>query len=173
MINAPGEVGGLKLPAINHIGVVVRDRDEAIRRYADSLGIGPFRAFEADFPDTLVRGVPAPTPTLRIAFGNLGVILFEIIEPSEGPSIHREFLEKNGEGIQHIGFVVPDLGADLAKLEANGLRILMQASIPGFNSALAYLDGEGAHGAIIELIQESPEMLAFYQRLWDRTRRPG
>lgn len=172
MVNPPREIGGLKLPAINHIGVVVRDRDEAIRRYTESLGIGPFRAFEADFPDTQIRGAPVPA-TLRIAFGNLGVVLFEIIEPGEGRSIHRDFLERYGEGIQHLGFVVPDLGADLDKVEANGLRILMQASIQGFNSALAYLDGDGAHGAIIELIQESPEMLAFYQRLWDRTRRPG
>ncbi|HEX2172690.1 MAG TPA: VOC family protein [Dehalococcoidia bacterium] len=172
MVNAPREVGGLTLPAINHIGVVVHNRDEAIRRYAESLGIGPFRAFDAEFPD--LRATEGTPPSrLRIAFGNLGVILFEVIEPGEGPSIHRDFLERHGEGIQHIGFVVPDLAADLAKLEANGLNILLHAAIPGFNSMLVYVEGEAAHGAIVELIQESPEMLAFYQRLWDRTRRPA
>lgn len=167
----PPELGGLKLPALNHIGVVVRDLEAALRRYDESLGIGPFRSFEAPFPDTQLRGEPAPC-TLKIAFGNLGNVLFEVIQPLDGRSLHREFLERNGEGIQHLGFVVPDLRADLAKLRANGLRIVMEASIPQNDSYLAYIESEAAAGVVWELIQDSPGQQAMYQRLWDRTRRP-
>ncbi len=163
------ESGGLKLPEINHLGVVVRNRDEAIRRYREALGLPPFRTWDQEFPDTRVRGKPSPC-SLRIGFSNLGTVLFEVIEPLAGESIHREFLERNGEGIQHLGFVVADLAGDLAKLAANGLQVLMDSPIAERQSALAYVDGDAASNILWELVQDSPGMQRFYQRLWETTR---
>ena len=163
------EIGGLTLPEINHIGVVVRNLDEAMRRFERSLGIGPFHSYEREFADSRVRGEIAPCK-LGIAFGNLQTILFELIEPREGQSIHQEFLDQHGEGLQHLGFLVPDLAADLSKLEANGLRVLMEATVPG-RGGIAYIEGEAAAGVLFELIQDGPATREFQQRLWDATRR--
>ena len=164
------EVGGLKLPAINHIGVVVKNRDLAIQRYTRSLGIGPFHTYDRHFPNAQVRGEPLPC-SLRIAFGNLGPVLFEVIEPLEGPSIHQEFLDQHGEGIHHLAFVIPDLAGDLTKLEAHGLRVLMRVDLPERQSGIAYVEGEAAGGALVELIQDSPGTQEFFDRLWEATRR--
>lgn len=166
------EIGGVKLPEINHIGVVVRNLDEALRRFSETLGIGPFRSFEASFPDAKLWGKPESS-TLKIAFGNLGTVLFEVMEPLAGRSLHGEFLEKHGEGIQHIGFVVPDIQADLATLRANGLRIALEASIEVNQSYIAYVESDEGSAIFWELIQDSPAQQAMYQRLWDRTRRPA
>ncbi len=163
------EVGGLTLPEINHLGVVVRNRDAAIRRYTEALGIGPFHTYDRHFPNAQVRGEPLPC-SLRIGFGNLGTVLFEVIEPLEGPSIHQEFLDQHGEGIHHLAFVIPDLAGDLTKLEAHGLRVLMRVDLPERQSGLAYIEGEATGGALLELIQDSPGTQEFFNRLWEATR---
>lgn len=162
-------IGGLQLGPINHLGVVVQDRDRAIRRYQEALGIGPFHAYDRNFPNTLVRGQPAPC-SLRIGFANLGTILFEVIEPLEGASIHREFLEQHGEGLHHLAFLLPDLAGSLETLQAQGLTVLMEAIVPERQSGLAYVEGEAAGGALFELIQDGPATQEFFERLWAATR---
>jgi methylmalonyl-CoA/ethylmalonyl-CoA epimerase len=165
------DIGGIKLPEINHVGLVVRNRDEALRRYQQSLGIGPFEMYDRRITNMTVRGEPAPPCTLRLGFANLGTILFEVIEPVEGPSIvWKEFLDQHGEGLHHLGFVVPDLEGDLMKLQANGLRVLLESPVPG-RGKIAYVEGEAAGGVLWELIQDSPGTQEFYERLWVATRR--
>jgi len=38
------------------------------------------------------------------AFFELGSVQIELIQPDENPSVWREDLDKNGEGIHHIAF---------------------------------------------------------------------
>ena len=48
----------------------------------------------------------------------------EFISPVEGDSIYRDFLNKNGEGIHHIAFMVDDLDAETDKLVARGIPVI-------------------------------------------------
>lgn len=167
--SAPREVNGLQLPPLNHIGVVVHNRDATIRRYQDALGIGKFETYDRHFEEAWLRGEPCPT-SLRIGFGQMGPVLFEVIEPLEGPSLHREFLEQHGEGIQHLAFVVPDLDGNLDHLAKNDMQLLFRANVPGRSGSIAYVEGGPASNVLLELIQDSPGTQEFFNRLWEATR---
>ena len=137
---------------LHHVGVVVRDIDKAIE-YLSSLGIGPF---EPHFPDPpllekLVRGEPADYK-LEMSNGKIGQAKLELIQPVEGESPHKEFLNSKGEGIQHIGFAVNDLDGEVAKLTKQGVKVLMSGKWPG--GGFAYLETDAVGGIIIELLHE-------------------
>ena len=103
------------LPELFHIGWVVRDCAAAQRELGARLGAGPFvsAGTEARFDQALVHGKPVPF-SLRIAFGVLGGVLIELLEPLDDRSPHAEFLDAHGEGMHHLAFLVPDFDEQLA-----------------------------------------------------------
>ncbi len=94
----------------HHVSVIVRDMNKAIEYY-QSLGIGPFPPFigpsgTTPLTEKKVRGKPMDyNIDLRHAEGGVGQIQFEVIQPLEGETPVKEFLEKKGEGMHHLGFL--------------------------------------------------------------------
>ena len=134
---------------IMQVGVVVRDMDQAIKRL-ESLGIGPFEPMALP-PDReeWYRGRPAKV-NVKIKMTQVGDVQLELIEPLEGGSPHREFLESKGEGVQHIMFSVEDFDKETARLTKEGAVELLRAKFPG-GPELAYLD-LNVGGITVELI---------------------
>ena len=135
-----------------HIGVVVRDMNKTIERLT-ALGIGPFkrRDLPADARETY-RGKPfLPGKRVTIQMTQIGNIEFELIQPINGKSPHQEFLDKKGEGIQHLGFIVDDLEEEIKRLTARGGRIVLRSRFKG-GGGVAYLDLDAAD-LIVELVQ--------------------
>jgi methylmalonyl-CoA/ethylmalonyl-CoA epimerase len=93
------------LTAIDHIGVVVRSVDAALRYFVDQLGLTAFE--EEQLID----------PPVRLAYLNAGNVFVQLLEPI-GRSAIAEFLEAHGEGVHHICFRVPDIYAARAQLDA-------------------------------------------------------
>lgn len=135
-----------------HIGMVVRDMDQAIGRF-QALGIGPFkpRILPADARETY-RGKPfAPAQRVTLQTAQLGGMELELIQPINGESPHREFLDQKGEGVQHLGFFVDGLKEEVARLTAAGSTVLLTSQFEG-GGGVAYLDLDAA-GLIVELVQ--------------------
>jgi len=133
------------------VGVVVRDMDKAIERLS-SLGIGPFepKVLPPDRQEWF-RDKPL-NAELKLSSTMMGEVELELIQPVEGESPHKEFLDSKGEGIQHIACVVDDLDSEVDKLNKQGVSVLLRAKRPGGRGGVAYLD-LGVAGLIIELIQ--------------------
>jgi methylmalonyl-CoA/ethylmalonyl-CoA epimerase len=132
------------------VGVVVKDLDKVVERLV-SLGIGPFTPMTIpDDAEQWFRDKPLDAK-FKISGAKLGEIVLELIQPVEGKSPHQEFLDSQGEGIQHIAFAVDDLDREVAKLTKKGVSVLLSANLR--NVRVAYLD-LGAGGLVIELIQE-------------------
>ena len=132
------------------VGLVVRDMDKTIERLT-SLGIGPFE------PKILpperkewFRDKPLDA-NLKLTAAKMGDVELELVQPVEGESPHKEFLDSKGEGIQHIAFAVSDVEKEVAKLTKKGVSVLLRAKFPG-GGGVAYLD-LGAGGLVVELIQ--------------------
>ena len=95
---------------INQVGIVLKDEKKAARRYEELLGIGPWRVIPiAQKTDAFLDEKPVPEagmPGLHndAAFACLGDIQFELLKPAGGPSCHRKFLDRRGNGIQHLSF---------------------------------------------------------------------
>ena len=141
----------------HHVSVVVRDMEKAIKFY-QSLGIGPFPPLlgpqgKVSLADKTLHGKPAEWELdLRHAEGGVGDLTFEVIQPLEGDTPVKEFLEKKGEGIQHIGFFVDDIEQETAKMAEKGFKITQSAETPTVK--WAYFGTDAVGGFSIELMQK-------------------
>lgn len=99
------------------LGLVTSDLDATLRVYAGRLGIGPWSIAQT--------GAGAPGRARR-ATTLMGGFEWEIIEPAAGDSPAREFLERRGPGVYHIGVTAGPgaYGARRAELAARGFAVL-------------------------------------------------
>ena len=92
--NLPAGMGGLKFP-VSQVSLVVNDLQPAMERYYEAFGWTGWRVFDHVEPmhhGTQLRGKPVPY-SLRGAEVMVGDLNFELLEPLEGPSLWREFLD--------------------------------------------------------------------------------
>jgi len=114
----------------HHVAVAVRDMEKSIKFY-ETLGIGPFPPLigpsGAALTGKTVRGEPMDYQIdLRHAKSGIGDLKFELIEPLEGETPVKEFLDQRGEGIHHLAVGVKDIKAELEKLKAKGVPLVDQ-----------------------------------------------
>ncbi len=138
---------------ITHIGLVVRDIERSSDRWAKLLGIERPAAHLTDpLEKTNARFRGEPTQArAKLAFFPMGSIKIELIEPVGGPSTWKEFLDRKGEGIHHIGLNVKDSQRDAELFAAKGMGIVQRGEFTG--GCYTYLDTEQMLGISLELIE--------------------
>jgi catechol 2,3-dioxygenase-like lactoylglutathione lyase family enzyme len=162
-----GKVGimerkGMTLPPVSQIGVVVRDLKKAMEYYSRVFGIGPFQEFVFAPEKHWLRGRPMPIK-LNIAMAQMGPVLLELIEPVEGDAPHRWFLEKKGEGLQHLGFFVDNYDEWKEYCKEQGIEVLMEAEtyVEGLGQVRgAYMESDNPGGILFEFIEIKPPQSA-------------
>lgn len=82
--------------------------------------------------------------------------MWEIVQPLDGPSIVREFLDEHGEGVHHVLVDTSDKSFDdtLREAAARGMPPIMEGSWAGTD--FAYLQSEHALKTTIEVLRRSP-----------------
>lgn len=120
-----------------HIGMIVRDIDAALK-VCSKLGFPPPGPPQASMQDTLIQ------------FAKLGDFEIEFFQPGKPKNMLSDWLEKNGEGLHHIGFEVADVDAEAEKLKRAGIEPFYE--IKGKSHILFYDPGSLA-GMVIELVQ--------------------
>ncbi len=146
------------LPAVSQVGIVVRDVQKTADFYTGAFGLGPFTIYEFVPDKHWYRERPSPV-RLKMGKAMWGFVEMEFIQPLEGPCLHREFLEQQGEGLQHLGFVVDDYDAVYDRMVTAGFEPLMRAEsfMPTYNGHLkaCYFDTRRVGGVICEIIWRS------------------
>jgi methylmalonyl-CoA/ethylmalonyl-CoA epimerase len=144
---------------LRHVGIPVWDLDQSIKDY-QSLGLASFQSeFLIDssrFAEYLVYGkTPDPVVKTRAVMGQVGPLGVELLQPLQGETVHKEFLEKGGEGIGHIAYTVDDLEVETAKLLEKGFPVILSIRGAGQTRRSAvYIDTRSRFSnLIIELIQ--------------------
>lgn len=108
------EVGMIPNTNMDHIGIIVRDIDAAIKHWTAFLGVDELPKINIasgheDNP-THFKGHPSDAKA-KLAFIQLENLQVELIEPLEDdPSHWKEFLDTKGEGVHHIAFWVKGMG---------------------------------------------------------------
>jgi 4-hydroxyphenylpyruvate dioxygenase-like putative hemolysin len=148
----------LALPPVSQIGVVVRDIDKAADYYSAVFGIGPFTIYEFVPEKHWYMEEPSHLK-LKMGKAMLGKLEWEMIQPLEGKSLHQEFLQKHGEGLQHLGFNVPNYDEVFKRMRKAGFQPLMRAetyvdTYKGYLRA-CYFDTRRVGGVIFEIIWKS------------------
>lgn len=135
---------------IDHVAIVVRDMEKAIRQLCSLWNVGPFQIREIELADAMVHGKQTRV-RLKVAHAQAGPVELELIEPGEGENIYWEFLRAKGEGVHHLGVHVSDIRSELAGFKKRGIEVLQSGNTP--RHSLAYIDTEGIAGVIVELMQ--------------------
>ncbi len=144
------EIHGLTrgVKRIDHVAIVVRDLEAALRFYRDTLGVAPSRIL--DFPR---EGV-------KIAFLPLGGpegSEIELLEPTDPSGGVARFLEKRGEGLHHLCLEVEDIDAALVELTAAGAAVLDTSPRPTAEGRGIFLHPKGTGGVLLELVQRAED----------------
>ncbi len=128
--------------------------EKAVRFY-ESIGIGPFEDYP---PLTQYTKLNVPDETgffnLKFKVAQVGDIQIQLCQPGEGKSGYGDFLEKKGEGVYHLGFVVDDVDRSEAELKKRGLKVLSSGRRED-GSGFSYLDTE-RQGGVVLLVRKSP-----------------
>jgi methylmalonyl-CoA/ethylmalonyl-CoA epimerase len=142
---------------VAQIAMVVRDLEEIVEQYYQLFGIGnwQFYTYQKPLLKKMSYHGQSVEHSFRIALSYFGPMRIEVIEIKEGDSIYRDFIEKHGYGVQHLGFLVEDMQAALAQARAAGLEMIQDGSGFGLDGDghYAYLNTEDSLGVTIELIQ--------------------
>jgi catechol 2,3-dioxygenase-like lactoylglutathione lyase family enzyme len=94
-----------------HIAILVRDLDKALRNWEAVLGVKASEPFFLPKPDevpTFTDGELGDYSDCRLATIQLENCMLEFVQPGEKPGPWKDKLDRDGEGLQHISFVVPD-----------------------------------------------------------------
>jgi glyoxalase/bleomycin resistance protein/dioxygenase superfamily protein len=144
-----------KSAEIMQVGIVVRDMQEAMKAYERMLGWGPWEIYvqiEPEHYGTWIGDEDNSVPySMQIATTQAGSIWVELIEPLEGPSQYKEFLETHGEGLHHLLLVREGepKNALFEELRGKGLPLIMGGKV-GKNVEYQYLDARRELKTIVE-----------------------
>jgi catechol 2,3-dioxygenase-like lactoylglutathione lyase family enzyme len=108
--------------ALYHVGIVVHDLEAVAERYRQLLGVPRWHFFEAPLP--AVPWNPQLTDArLQVGYGRAGGLTIELLRTIEGESVLSAFERERGEGVQHLGFWVPDMQKVVAEVLRQGATV--------------------------------------------------
>lgn len=129
-------------PRIHHLGVAVRSISHALLLYRDALGMEV--AHETVVEAEKVKAAMLPAGDARI----------ELLEPTEEDSVVGRFLAKHGEGLHHVAVEVADLDAAVARLRAQGARLIdAEPRIGAEGYRYVFVHPASAGGVLLELVE--------------------
>jgi catechol 2,3-dioxygenase-like lactoylglutathione lyase family enzyme len=139
---------------LHHLSIVVRDI-EATQQAYESIGIGPFLEYP---PMREYVKIQVPDEegfyNLTIRCAQIGPVQLQLVQPGEGESIYKNFLEKHGEGVFHLGFVVDNVDAAQSQVEQIGISVLSSGRREN-GSGFTYFNTAEKVGVTL-LVRQSP-----------------
>ena len=130
------------LTKIDHIGIAVHSIEEALPFYRDTLGM------------TLAGTEEVESQKVRVAFLCIGESKIELLEPTSADSPVAKFMEKSGSGIHHLAYRVADIGTAIARLTAQGARMIDAVARDGAHGAkIAFIHPKSSGGILTEICQ--------------------
>jgi methylmalonyl-CoA/ethylmalonyl-CoA epimerase len=147
MTSDTSALSGDLFTAIDHVGVAVRDLDEAIEFYSSTYGM------------SLVHQEVNEEQGVReamMAVGDSGSCI-QLLAPLDEESTIARFLDRSGPGIQQLAYRVADLDAVSATLRERGLRLLYDEPRRGTSeSRVNFIHPKDAGGVLVELVEPAP-----------------
>jgi methylmalonyl-CoA/ethylmalonyl-CoA epimerase len=130
----------MNLSYIEHIGIAVKNLDEAIKFYEKVLGLKCYAIEEVE------------DQKVKTAFFQIGQTKIELLESTDPDGPIGKFIEKRGEGIHHIAFATDKLESDLKELKEKGIKLIDEkprAGAEGLN--IAFIHPKATFGVLTEL----------------------
>ncbi len=133
----------MNLTHIEHIGIAVKNLDEAIPYYETILGLKCYAIEEV------------ADQKVKTAFFKVGQTKLELLEPTDTDSPVAKFIEKRGEGIHHMAFAVDGVEKALQEISDKGVRLIDKVPRPGAEGLnIAFLHPKSTFGVLTELCEK-------------------
>lgn len=131
---------------IDHLGIATKSIEESLKFWEKSLGLEN------------VHTEVVEEQKVRVAMLPIGESRVELLEPTSEDSPISKFLEKRGGGIHHIAIEVENIEEALAKLKAEGTRLIDETPRIGAEGCLiAFVHPATTGGVLLELTQKITE----------------
>jgi methylmalonyl-CoA/ethylmalonyl-CoA epimerase len=132
----------MKIVKIDHLGIAVNSIDEGKNFFSDILGL------EFEGTETVSE------QKVTTAFFPVGDSEVELLESTAPDGPVAKYIEKKGEGIQHIAFRVENIEEALSELKEKGVRLIDETPRKGAGGAkIAFLHPKSTHGVLVELCE--------------------
>jgi len=128
---------------IHHIGIAVKNLESSMRFY------------ENEFNLKILYIEELKENKVKVASFKVGDVNIELLEPLTFDSPIKSFLEKKGEGIHHIAYLVKDINKTLNELKEKGITLIDEKPRMGSHGTkIAFLHPKSTFGVLIELVEE-------------------
>jgi len=127
---------------VEHIGIAVKNLNEANSVYEKLLGVAPYKQEEV------------ATEGVITSFFKVGTTKIELLESTRAEGPIGKFIDKRGEGLHHVAFEVTDIRAEMTRLKQEGFTLLNEEPKKGAdNKLVCFVHPRDAHGVLVELCQ--------------------
>jgi methylmalonyl-CoA/ethylmalonyl-CoA epimerase len=127
---------------VDHIGVAVSNLEDALKFYQEVMGLN-------------LHGIEVvEEQKVKVAFLPIGDTEIELLESTDKEGPIAKYIEKKGEGIQHIAYRVDNIEEALDEMRSKGIRLIDEKPRYGAGGAkIAFLHPKSTYGVLIELCQ--------------------
>ncbi|HAE43855.1 MAG TPA: methylmalonyl-CoA epimerase [Clostridiales bacterium] len=127
---------------IDHIGVAVRNLEESLKFYQETLGLD-------------LQGIEiVEEQKVKVAFLPIGDTEIELLESTDEAGPIAKYIANKGEGVQHIAYRVDDIEIAIADMLAKGVRMIDEKPRYGAGGAkIAFCHPKSTNGVLVELCQ--------------------
>lgn len=130
------------LRRLDHVAVLVRSTENALRYFRDHLGLVVHSSEEVT------------TPPVRLTYLDAGNAFVQLVEPLDPTSPLGEWLEKHGEGLHHICFGVDDVPAAVSALSDDGAPVTLGSGRGRVSSFVTSANGHGVRIECTEFVRD-------------------
>ena len=124
---------------LDHIAIVVRDTEDALKVYRDVLGL------------PVVVSEVVNDPPVRLTHLDMGNVHLQLVEPVSDDHPLHAYLDEHGEGLHHLCFRVENVPETIAKLPSIGLHALNDTPHSGpKNREAGFIDPSNTRGVRFE-----------------------
>jgi methylmalonyl-CoA/ethylmalonyl-CoA epimerase len=132
----------MKILKIDHLGIAVNKIEDGKKFWTDVLGL------EFEGSETVAE------QKVTTAFFPVGESEVELLESTAPDGPIAKYIEKRGEGLQHIAFRVENIEAALEELKEKGIRLIDEKPRKGAGGAkIAFLHPKSTSGVLVELCE--------------------
>lgn len=128
---------------IEHIGIAVKNLKDSNAVFTKLFGKQQYKIESVER-----EGV-------NTSFFLMGESKIELLEATNPESAVAKFIEKRGEGIHHISFLVDDIYAEMQRLQAEGFQLINKEPVQGADDKLiCFLHPKTTNGILVEICMQ-------------------
>jgi methylmalonyl-CoA/ethylmalonyl-CoA epimerase len=132
----------MKVLKLDHVGIAVKNLDETLKFYTDVLGL--------DLAETEI----VEEQKVKVAFLPIGDTEVELLESTSDDGPIARYIERSGEGVQHLAFLVENIEEAIADMQAKGMRMIDEMPRYGAGGAkIAFMHPKDSYRVLVELCE--------------------